>query len=105
MCKICVEWQNGKLTTIEAARNLGEMWDGSQHQIELVKRILDENGELDVVFNEYEEINIRKNGQNYEAALNGSETHYSADEADVEYWIGMGHPRLGCFPQITEKGG
>lgn len=41
MCIICVEFELGNLTPTEAARNLGEAWSGSQHDIELAKLILD----------------------------------------------------------------
>lgn len=50
MCRICVEWEMGKLTTTDAMRNLGESlavatdaddFKGVEHLIELSDRLID----------------------------------------------------------------
>lgn len=49
MCKICLEWELGKLTNQEARRNLGEMInvgadseEESLHYWELMEKLIDE---------------------------------------------------------------
>jgi hypothetical protein len=47
MCRICVEWEKGKLTTKEAFKNLGEALNASDsqdernHLFELSNKLLD----------------------------------------------------------------
>lgn len=48
MCRICVEWELGKLTTKEAFRNLGELINSTDdeetkdHLFDLSNKLLDE---------------------------------------------------------------
>lgn len=39
MCAVCKDWELGKLTWEEAFRNIGEMIEGSKHDIEELEHL------------------------------------------------------------------
>jgi hypothetical protein len=69
MCKICVDWEKGKMTGQEAMRAIGEMIgtgnETNQHYFDLAEKVIDKEVPLDSSDSELDEEWERKQRGGY----------------------------------------